>query len=312
MRRAMAKFVAALVGAALGAVVVWLVLGADLNEQTLGWTMIVSMFVAPVIGVAVAHGITVLEWGAAKLNLSRTAVLLWGGVLVPLGLVLLLGLPQMLRALAGNGADFAAILAISGGAIVPCFVACLTYVTLTTPREAPPAPGAPTQAPKPEEPSPFAQVVLEQPPTTQRVLELLTEPNHRIGQRHFMYCVQLWIRAAGIWFLVPFLAGAWFDLERDVMLTLALAGWLVLFWGAFCACANRLHDLGRGAVFAALAPAGAVAWSYMQGAPETGWFSTTTLVHWIIATNFGFGALTMLLLTRKGDPLPNQYGLTTQ
>lgn len=312
MQRAMAKLAAAVVGAALGAVLVWLVLGANLSEQTLGWTMILSLFVAPVIGVAIAHGISVLEWAAGKFAFSRTAVLLWGGVLVPLGLTLVLGLPQLLRALAGDGSDFASILAIGGGAIVPCFVACLTYVTLTTPRDAPPAAGAPPPKPKPAEPSPFAQVVLEQPPTTQRVLELLSEPNHRIGQRHFMYCVQLWIRAAGIWFLVPFLASAWFNLERDVMLTLALAGWLALFWGAFCACVNRLHDLGQGAVFAALAPAAAVAWTYMQGPPETGWFSTTTLVHWIVATNFCFGALTMVLLTRKGDPSPNQYGLTTQ
>jgi uncharacterized membrane protein YhaH (DUF805 family) len=202
---------------------------------------------------------------------------------------------------------------MAAGAIAPSLATCALYAALTAIKIRPRPPEAlaappPPKPPTPRAPSPFAPVVLAEPPTTARLIQIFTWPEERIGQRLFMYAIQLWTMAASVWFALPFVLGGWLGLDQDTKLMIAALGWCALFWSAFCTIANRLHDLGLGAVWALAPAAAALVWLVQEGPPAQGWYSMTTLVHWIIASVLCYGALAAFLLTRKGDPLPNRYG----
>lgn len=315
MGRAVAGVIAVIVG-----VTAWLASGlAQAGPDTLaaGWIFIYAIFVLPGYAAALAAGLAILEYVAVQSKWPRLAVFLGGGLLMPavVGLV-------VFGALVGSHADATGFsVALMRSAMGPSFLACAVYAGLTifTARKrqadgsmaaAPsPPPKAPAvQPPQPKRTNPFAPVVLKEPPASARLFQVMTWPEERIGQHLFMYCIQLWFLGASVWFAAPFVLGALLGFEQEHRLMVAALGWMALFWCAFCLVANRLHDLGVGAVWAGAPLMLALAWVVLEGPPAQGWYSMTSLWQWVLASVICYGLAAALLLTRKGEPWSNQYG----
>lgn len=315
MRIAIAGLVSVLAGAVLGLILIWYWLGGPERADAAGWTVIMAIFTVPMLVMALGVGLAVLEAASRWLVVPRLAVFLAGALLIPLGVFLLTGGPDLVAVMAGNRSVSTTPLLIAAWVTAPALLSNVLFWLLTTTwrpadlvRSKPLLPPIASPPPPPGAPGPFAPVVLTQPPTSQRLLEIMSSPDQRIGQHLFKYCIQLWIQAAAVWFVLALMGGQLIGLPYDVRLVISLTGWFVLFWAAFCACANRLHDLGWSAAFALAPIAAALAILYLQGPPASGWASVNALVHWVIAMNWCFGAFAGFLLLRKGDPLPNRFG----
>lgn len=300
--------------------------GSSDQNMVIGFTIILSMFVLPLVAVALSFGLACLEALAILTKWPRALVILSGTLLIPLGVAMFIGMPYF-----ALGAGHPRVLEqqvtslwFGLGALIPSFVGCFLYALLTwplnrtstpppaAPAEAAPAPPPPAPPPPPKPPSPFAPVVLSPAPDNHRVIEILTSPRHRIGQRHFMYAMQIWSMAATVWWGITMILMAAVGFDKELGFVIAAAGWFVLLWCAFCGTANRLHDfnlnglLGLGPVFTAFA------WVVSEPPPSDGWVSGPGIARCIIACVFCFGATAAILLVLKGEPYSNQYGPETQ
>jgi uncharacterized membrane protein YhaH (DUF805 family) len=315
MHRAIAGGIAVLIGTITGLVSA-LAAAADGAPHSQGWVLILSIFLLPVFVACLAAGLAALEFIAVTLKAPRIPVLLSGGIALPIGFAVMSSIHGQLAS--GGPGIFDAAWAMSSNAVGPCFLMCAVYAGLTishgrkpvapnAPQSAAPPP--PPQQPKPApQPSVLAPVVLQDPPRGERLLQIVMWPEERIGQRHFMYVIQLWSMAASLWFVAPFAIGAFIGFDQETRLMIAAFGWMALFWCAFCAVANRLHDLGIRGIWAAAPILAALAWVISEGPPDQGWFSMTSLMHWIVASVLCYGLAAAVLITRKGEPWSNQYG----
>lgn len=320
MFRVLAGGIAVLAGVVVALIELWLWLGGPDQQNAAGWTLIFSLFWLPYVLTYLPLGLLVLEYLAKFAPGARTGVLMGGPILIPLAIALLSSMSNLPAVFAHpEGAPMGATtLVIAAGFIVPSLVMCVLYAFITafdpsnlrkTGESAIPA-----QAVAPPRPA-LVNINLNFPTTpaaeeldSHRIMELLTSPDHRIGQQHFLVVIGVLGLASQIWFPLPFLLGGILHLEQDVRIALALFGWLVLFWGAFCAIANRLHDLGLSAVWATTPMLAALAWLLIEGEPRLGWTPQTALFHWVIATAICFAIAAAILLLRKGEPWSNQYG----
>ncbi len=133
--RVLAGFIAILIGVVATLFGIWIVLGgSEAGEQSVGWTAIMALFMIPIFVMAMSMGILFLEGLANWTKRPRVQVLIWGSILIPLGLAVLIGGPYMIGALAGfDGARhaIAPALIIAAGAIAPCFITCCVYALLS-------------------------------------------------------------------------------------------------------------------------------------------------------------------------------------
>ena len=325
MFRVVAGGIAVLAGLVAVFVTVWMVLGGPGTQDSLAWTIIFSMFLLPLFVTVFPLALLALEALATMFPRGRSWILLAGAIVLPFAVALYLGvfqLPTLLGRSDNAGGASALIMGIVVASAIPAFVMCGLYALLTSfgvtrapsttkePAVAQPPPPAP---PRP----PLLQVNLNLsiPPSTAsepldsgRIMDVLTSPHHRIGQQHFLAVMGVLALASQVWFPLPFILGGFLHLEQDVRIALALFGWFILFWGAFCAIANRLHDLGLSAVWATTPMLAALAWLLIEGEPRLGWTPQTALFHWVIATAICFAIAAAILLLRKGEPWSNRYG----
>lgn len=330
MHRVVSGGLAVLAGLITTVVTVWLVLGGPGTQDSLGWAMILSMFLMPVFVGVFPLALLALEALSTMFPRGRSWILLAGALALPFAVAVYLGVLQV-PVLTGRPDDAdvpnALIMSIIVGSAIPAFAMCGLYALLTsfgaahrrepeqsrqsaTPVAKPPPPPA-----SPRRPLVQLNLSLSFPTTsaserldTHRLVELLTSPDHRIGQQHFLVVMGVLGLASQVWFPLPFVLGGLLRLDQDVRIALALFGWLVLFWGAFCAIGNRLHDLGMSAVWAITPMLAALAWLLIEGEPRLGWTAQTALFHWVIATLICSALAAAALLLFKGEPWSNRFG----
>lgn len=134
MARVLAGFVAIVVGLAATLFGLWRLFGgAEAGEASLGWAAGMSMLFAPIFAMAMVLGILFLEGVARWTKRPRALVLIFGSLLIPIGLGLVMGLPNLLFAPFYENARnmLPGVLVIAGGAAVPCFITCTVYALLS-------------------------------------------------------------------------------------------------------------------------------------------------------------------------------------
>lgn len=321
MFRGVAGGIAVLAGDIVALLEIWLWFGSP-QITPLGALILLVLWL-PAITTVLILGLVGLEAVVKRAPPSgRSGVFMGGGAIaIPLAaalMSLLTNIPTSVLDATGAPAGPAALM-VAAGFVVPSLVMCALYVLITAFEPDKSRPDVtPAPAPAPQAPPPRAPVLnlnLSLPSSTAsepfdsgRIMDVLTSPHHRIGQQHFLAVMGVLAIASQVWFPLPFILGGILRFEQDVRIALALFGWLVLFWGAFCAIANRLHDLGLSAVWATTPMLAALAWLLIEGEPRLGWTPQTALFHWVIATAICFAIAAAILLLRKGEPWSNQYG----
>jgi len=134
MARVLAGFIAVVVGLAATLFGLWTLLGGEAaGEASIGWAAAMGLFIVPIFAMAMVFGILFLEGVATWLKKPRVPVLVFGSLLIPIGLALVVGAPYWVFAPFNENARnlIPGVLVIAAGAAVPCFITCTIYALLS-------------------------------------------------------------------------------------------------------------------------------------------------------------------------------------
>lgn len=280
----------------------------------LSWVQGVVTINMPLVGILLIASLALLELVQPRIKAPRIAFFVLGALAIAavVGAMFAFGAAQFF---AFDPALFERVFGydtpmdmITRMFVLPALVASAGYVWLTkdmVPGSADPVPQEPYAVPVPSPVTP----VLQEAPDTDRMIAIMTSPHDRIGQRAFLYALRLWWIAVTIWVIAPILIAGFLGMDDETgKYVVAAFGWVALFWSAFCITANRVHDLNLSAVWAAAPALVALLWVIVETPADAPLVSTSTATHLVIALLLCYLLTAALLIIRKGDPSPNQYG----